>query len=58
MEKLAIKSDEVSVKERIALALYVQSKFPELSIKQIFQVLEDPIFLVLLSETIKEIYDE
>lgn len=49
--------ERIDVPERMALAIYIRSLFPELTIKEVFQTLEDPVFLVLLLETLKEVCD-
>jgi hypothetical protein len=53
-----IGNEEADISERIALAMYVRSKFPELTIKEVFQILEDPVFLVMLLETLKEVCND
>lgn len=45
----------VEATDLMALAMFVHSKFPELSIKEVFQALDDPVFLVLLSQVLKEV---
>jgi hypothetical protein len=55
---VVIETQEVEVPERMALAIYVHSRFPELTIKEVFQALDDPVFLVILLEVLREVCND
>ena len=53
-----VNQEEVDISDRMTLAFYIHTLFPELSIREVFIVMEDPMFLVLILNTIKEASNE
>lgn len=49
---------QIPVSNSIRCAMFINIVFPEFTIKEAFEKLDDPVFLEALIETIKEVCDE